>query len=188
MTAQYQQAVKLYRDCSAVKRFHIMRSHRNQTVGEHSHGVAVLVMQVDPECSATLLKAALTHDFHERSTGDMPSTTKWEYPELAAAMAVAEDRWNSRHDFNWSLTPAEERILQFCDYLELLFWSIEEVLLGNHFATEPMGNIIRVLDRMEPPTVEAEQIYRGARGRAVSLNKWLRLSHEDAVSETESKA
>lgn len=151
------------RDYSAVKRFHILRTHRTQTVGEHSHGVAVLVMQVQPACSATLLKAALTHDFHERATGDMPSTAKWLYPELAFAMEAAANKWDHEHGLDWNLTGQERQVLKFCDYLELLLWSTEEFRLGNEYASEPMQNICEVLDQMPMPTPEGKSIYTQAR-------------------------
>jgi len=157
------------RDYSAVKRYHIMRTLRTQTVGEHSHAVAVLVMQVDPQCTATLLKAALTHDLHERATGDMPSTAKWLYPELARAMEMAEFKWNKEHEMDWYLTGHESAVLRYCDYLELLMWSTEEYRLGNRYAAEPIVNIIRVLDRLEPPTHEGKIIYEQARKAAEDI-------------------
>jgi len=151
------------RDYSAVKRYHILRTHRIQTVGEHSHGVALLVMQVEPNCTAELLKAALTHDFHERDTGDMPSTAKWLYPPLAAAMKVAEDAWNTAHDMDWHLNGHERAVLRYCDYLELLLWSAEEYTMGNRYAAEPIINICRVLDDTSAPTEEGQKIYHTAR-------------------------
>lgn len=160
---------KLWRDYSAVKRFHIMRTHRTQTIGEHSHAVAVLVMQIDPDCSVLLLKAALTHDFHERATGDMPSTAKWLYPELAHAMAAAEGRWNHEHGFDWNLTGAEKELLKFCDYMELLLWSTEEYVMGNTYAREPMANIMRVLSAMDNPNAMAAEIYTAAYTEAAQL-------------------
>lgn len=172
------QRVRLLRQASAVRRFHIMRSHDPQTVGAHSHGVAVLVMQVEPECSVTLLKAALTHDLHERATGDMPSTAKWKYPKLAEAMAEAEAHWNSDRGFNWELTQSERNVLQFCDYFELMLWSYEELSMGNRYAVEPLGNIVRVLDLFRAPTEQAKKLYAAAR---ISAVEFLTKEHEYAI-------
>lgn len=147
------------RASGAVERFHIMRSHRAQTVADHSHGVAVLAMLIDPNCSAVVLKAALSHDFHERDTGDMPSTAKWLYPELAAAMAKVEGLWNKANGYDWKLTDKEVALLKFCDYLELFLWSHEEVRLGNKFAAEPLVNITRVLDKMQELSPAQHAVY-----------------------------
>lgn len=158
-----------FRDSGAVERYHVMRKHRIQTVAEHSHGVATLVMLVAPDCRAVLLKAALTHDFHERSTGDMPSTAKRTYPDLKAAMDAAEEMWERREGLRWELTPEEGEILRYCDYLELLAWSMEEVYLGNRYAFEPALNIITALEKIDPPVAGAASIFWVLRAEVKAL-------------------
>lgn len=148
-----------WRDSGAVIRYHTIRQIKHQTVAEHSHGVACLVMLVSPDCSATLLKAALTHDFHEQHTGDMPSTAKKLYPKLGAAMDIASDTWEIENGLFWNLTQLERRILKFCDYVELLLWSKEEHRMGNRYAEVPLVNICKWLDAMEMPTAEAKELY-----------------------------
>lgn len=170
--------LRLIRQASAVKRFHILRTLNEQTVGAHSHGVAMLIMQIEPTCSATLLKAALTHDLHERDTGDMPSTAKWKYPKLAEAMTEAEMHWNTSRGFNFELSREERNILQFCDYFELMLWSYEELCMGNRYAVEPLVNIVKVLDLFRAPTEQAEQLYAAARFSAV---EFLDREHEYAI-------
>lgn len=157
-----------HRNSGAVERFHVMRSHRAQTVADHSHGVAVLIMLVDPECSAALLKAALTHDFHERDTGDMPSTAKWAYPALAKAMQAAEDSWNAEHRLEWELSSNEQQILKYCDYMELFVWSWEEVMLGNSYAYWPLNNIARVLQKFSMPNDRAEALHHALRAEIIN--------------------
>lgn len=161
--------MRLHRASSAVKRFHVMRTHRTQTVGEHSHGVAVLVMQVLPECSATLLKAALVHDFHERSTGDIPTTAKWMYPDIDSAVSRAERHWNKMMGLDFELSLTEELTLKFCDYMELLLFCIEELELGNRYASEGALNISGVLTAMNMPNDKAKEMRNDAIAKAHEL-------------------
>lgn len=148
----------MLRDAGAVKRFHVMRSNTVQTVAEHTWGVVSLVNELVPDASKELLLAALYHDMHERATGDMPSTAKWMYPFLARAMRTAEHAWNIENSCNFedTLSKAEKAILHFCDYLELLLWSIEQCKLGNRYAMEPLNNILRALTETEAPTKTIE--------------------------------
>lgn len=154
-----------YRASGAVKRFHVMITHRTQTVGEHSHGVAMLVMLVEPNCSVALIKAALTHDFHERATGDMPSTAKWMFPGLAKEMRQAEYTWNKASGLLWNLTEYEESLLNFCDYMELMAWSLEELTMGNRFAIEAIDNISEVFEKMKMPNPAAAALYESMKER-----------------------
>lgn len=143
--------VQLLRDSGAVRRFHILRTNNTQTVAEHSYGVATLVMLIEPKCSATLLKAALTHDAHERDTGDTPSTAKWRYRELAAGMKHAEMEWQGENTdlaFESDLELHEKLVLRFCDWMELAMWSVEQIRMGNQYATEPLKNILDAFDQV----------------------------------------
>ena len=62
-----------------VLRYHTVQTLQRETVGHHSHGVACLVLLLDPQASARLLRAALLHDLAEQCTGDIPSAAKREY-------------------------------------------------------------------------------------------------------------
>ncbi len=158
------------RDAGAVRRFHILRTNAQQTVAEHSYGVAVLVCELQPTASTNLLRAALFHDTHERATGDMPSTAKWAFPELAKAMHSAESRWNAENGFNYecTLTDEEKEILHYCDYLELLLWSLEQFNMGNTYASGPAKNILQALVQLTPPTPYARAVFDGIRNVAVA--------------------
>ena len=67
----------------------VRRWHTNpgleQSVAEHSWGVAVLMYLENPHISPQLLMAALLHDVHELSFGDMPSPIKQVHPAVVAA-------------------------------------------------------------------------------------------------------
>lgn len=163
------QRVVQQRASMAVKRCHVMRTLRQQTVGEHSGAVAMLVALVAPQASAQLLRAALHHDMHERATGDMPTTAKWMFPDLKAAMSKAEEQWNRENDYQDEdlLSPRDFQILRFCDYMEFLLWCSEEYELGNRFIVEGIVNIIGALDGIGAPTEIAGSLYQDARAFAL---------------------
>ena len=57
---------------SEVKRYHTVTTLVSETVGHHSHGVAMMCLMFDPMASRQLLMAALFHDLAEHQTGDIP--------------------------------------------------------------------------------------------------------------------
>ena len=57
--------LETFRAAGAVKRYHIVRTLRQQSVAEHSWNVALLVYMIYPQASPKLIKAALTHDVAE---------------------------------------------------------------------------------------------------------------------------
>ena len=59
-----------------VTRYHTVFTINKETVGHHSHGVAMMVLMIKPDASASLLKAALCHDLSEQVVGDIPSPAK----------------------------------------------------------------------------------------------------------------
>ena len=59
-----------------VKRYHTMPTIGEQTVANHSWGVAVILSWLKPDISPKALLKALTHDVAEKQTGDMPAPTK----------------------------------------------------------------------------------------------------------------
>ena len=153
--------VKMLRRAAGTRRWHTYPTQRTQDVGAHSHGVAMLVQEVEPTASKDLLLAALTHDLHEGTHGDIPSTAKWAQPALEAAMDGAETAWNKRQGFNYELNPHEVRVLKFCDYFELMLWAIEELRLGNQNMHEVVSNIRSVID-LGQPTPRAAELYKAA--------------------------
>jgi len=80
-------------DAGEVERYHSAPSVPAQTVGQHSHNVALIVMHATGEVYhhwTPMFVAALLHDSEEIITGDMPATTKWGNPELETALKKAE--------------------------------------------------------------------------------------------------
>jgi len=132
--------------------------HRQQTVAEHSHGVAVLVTIVEPNASAELLQAALFHDISEAVTGDVPSTAKWAYPEVRAALNAASMDIEQKACLRMTLTVHEQNVLRWCDMAELVLFALEEWYGGNYNARKVVENGMGWLREHEAPTIAAEEL------------------------------
>ena len=114
-----------------VKRFHTVTMHREHLVSSHSWGVATLLLYIYPQASRELIMSALWHDVAEAHTGDMPATTKWANPVLAAALAEVEARANTDLGLDVELSEDDTRMLKFADMAELILSCMQEYELGN---------------------------------------------------------
>ncbi len=124
--------VTLARRGGHVRRFHTLKTLHPNTVAEHSHGVATLcVAMTGGAPSAAILQAALQHDVIECLVGDMPRNAKWEFPELAKVLKGVEHVLEERHGMRVELTSKEQTILHEADMLDLMYYALEERLLGN---------------------------------------------------------
>lgn len=131
-------AAKLFRDAGAVKRYHVKRVLRTQTVAEHTFGVLMLVKQVMPAMlNAHMVTAILHHDLPELITGDIPAPIKRAHPELGplldsieAGMAPLYDQADAR------LTAEQHALLKWADRMELVQWCLEEWRMGNTYVKD----------------------------------------------------
>ena len=106
-----------------VKRWHssIDRGLRESgdTVGEHSHRVAMLLLMLHPLPSAHLIACALTHDAAEVFTGDMPAPMK--VGNFKALMEAYEDEIAKR--FELPIPADKDRAwISLCDKLDAVLW------------------------------------------------------------------
>lgn len=116
----------------------------NQTVGEHSWGVAAIVLLLKPDASAELLKAAITHDWHESTFADIPSPTKLAFPGLAVAEETAIARFLASIGLEPpKLTDEEKQILYTADKLEAMLF-----LIGQNSAAQYSQSMIDRLEAM----------------------------------------
>lgn len=108
-----------------------MTTLREETVGHHSHGVAMLCVLLCPSVSADLLKAALMHDLAEQITGDIPSPAKREYYH-GGNFDELERRLINESGLKFpSLTDYEKRILKLADIAHGALFCVRELELGN---------------------------------------------------------
>jgi 5'-deoxynucleotidase YfbR-like HD superfamily hydrolase len=138
--------LKLLRRSGYVKRFHTLPTIGEvQSVSAHSWNVTLLINELFPDAGKQLLLAAMYHDVAEIIIGDMPATTKWKYPDLAEALAQAEEKVERELNIQFALTEREKIILKMCDMLELVLYSAEQLKLGNDYFEEVLSNGMKYL-------------------------------------------
>lgn len=125
----------LYRDAGAVKRYHVKRTHRTQTIADHTFGMLMLVKQVATDSllsGGTLYEAILHHDLPELFTGDIPAPIKRVHPELGPLMDSIEEELKPLHE-EFNLTSEQGALLKWADRMELVLWCLEEFRMGNTY-------------------------------------------------------
>lgn len=132
------------------RRYHGFRMLMEDTVGHHSFNVAHIIMFVQPDARAELLRAALKHDVAEHIVGDMPAPTKRaappyvRYSETGPREKISEISFRewfgsyeastaADHGFQLDeeLTDAEKWLLKFADSLDGMRFCLNEAVLGN---------------------------------------------------------
>lgn len=115
-----------------VKRWHMVRTKRTQTLAEHNAIVALLAVKIaqrwahapTPTELASILSYALTHDSHEVEYGDPPSPAVDVAPEAHAASE--RQFWAERIDWSPPISDMTRTIVKIADKLEaLLFYMLE---------------------------------------------------------------
>lgn len=125
------QQVRTLLDGGSVKRFHTMRTLTENTVGEHSHGVAFFCLLLAGDKVTTgLLRAAILHDMAEYKTGDMPSFSK-RIIGMRQELGHVEDLILDSVDLGFDLTPYEAAVLKLADCADGMLFSIREMMLGS---------------------------------------------------------
>lgn len=148
---------------SQVRRYHTWPVLRHQTVGEHSHRLALIVMEVYPACSKELLMAVALHDLSEAISGDMPSTFKWRFPEVGKALNESTTKLETDLGLRVPLSEAEAKILKWCDLAELLVFAIDEVWMGNRNCDEIVKRVAPRLHLSAPNEHAAMFLFNAVR-------------------------
>ena len=144
----------------AVKRYHTIRVHNEQSLAAHSWGVAMICAAIsDDPPSATLLLYALTHDLAESETGDIPAPVKWNNKEISEALSTIEFSFEKRHNIICDLTDDELAILQWADTMELIMYCGVELAMGNNFVLPTYNRGKIRLKSYGFPTILTEYFY-----------------------------
>lgn len=148
--------IKSMRDGNHVRRWHTRRVHHQETVGEHTANVMAIVFALchaEPP-SARLLSAVLMHDTAEQWTGDVPATAKWDSPELRSALDELECRKMLENFLVLpDLTEQERLTLKWADMLDLCYFCLDELRLGNVNMSEVFDKGVAYLKQLPPLTV-----------------------------------
>lgn len=143
-------SIKFITGGSEVNRYHTMFTLQKETVGHHSHGVACLVLVLNPDASRELIIAALYHDLAEQHTGDIPSPAKREYG-IGDQVAALEKRIISEAGLLWpTLTPEDERTLKMADLAHGALSCAREMSLGNSRIRAVFDRFIEYAQNMRP--------------------------------------
>ena len=110
-----------------VRRWHTRKVQKEQSVAEHSHGVALLALQLAPQdlpaqWQFEILHVGLTHDAHETVFGDTPYPAK---KTLLLEMGMNVDRecrkafWGKPENDPWeTCAPLVRELVDLADILE----------------------------------------------------------------------
>lgn len=116
---------------SEVKRYHTVTTLVSETVGHHSHGVAMLCLLFDPMASRQLLMAAMFHDLAEHQTGDIPSPAKREFGIGGKVDELEHRLMNAAGLIMPHLSDEDKRTLKLADVAQGALFCARELSLGN---------------------------------------------------------
>lgn len=160
------------RNAGHIVRLHTVRgANARQTIAAHSWGVAMLVMAVAPTNNAAMVRAALLHDVPEIETGDIPAPAKWHNEDLSAALRRMEDEFLDRYGLHVELTPAEEKIVKWCDTAELVLHSLECVEDGNDAMIAVLHNAMVFLRNIPRSTAEMNEVYEWINEKVIACEQ-----------------
>lgn len=142
---------EILRKGSKVKRWHTITNVKEQTVADHSWGVASIIIDIWPDSSTSLITFALWHDIPEFIVGDVPVTAKWQNENLARVVEEAETQVAKEHGLYVKLTETEKLKLAIADLLEVLWYASEEVALGNSNFLEVFHTARKKLETLIQP-------------------------------------
>lgn len=135
----------IQRESSEVDRAHTVRIHRRYTVGQHSYNVAMLVLYfglhptslMDEQFVKDVALRALMHDIAEVGVGDIPAPVKWSSEVLKSEIDRLESIWVDEYVpphlrcFMRDFSPSCRTFIKVCDYLELVLYCNEEIMMGS---------------------------------------------------------
>lgn len=123
--------LEFFQSGSEVVRYHTVTTLIKETVGHHSHGVAMLCYLINPRVSARVLLAALQHDLAEAVTGDLPSPAKRAYG-IGQQVSNLEDKLLTDAGLEMPILSDEEhRLMKLADIAQGALFCSRELSLGN---------------------------------------------------------
>lgn len=120
--------IEFFLDGAETERYHTIRTLQRETVGHHSHGVAMFVILLGG--GEGVLRAALYHDLAEHILGDIPSPAKKKYG-IGEQVNELEEQILKGVGFSAELTGDDKRKLKFADIFQGMSFCTREVKMGN---------------------------------------------------------
>mgnify|MGYP003139673010 FL=1 len=139
------EALYNHRMAGRIRRLHIKPMNGDeQNIAAHSWGVAMILLDLFPAVSRSCLIYALRHDVPEIVTGDVPANVKWQHPGLQDTLEWIEEGFLNKMSWptesvkhgvpylagseNWH---NERLYIKIADRVELLFYCLEQIYMGN---------------------------------------------------------
>lgn len=144
------------------RRYHTVTTVlREQTVADHSWGVATIIRFLHPEPTVKLMSAALCHDLGETVTGDVPFTIKKQHDLLKHTLDAIEEEHAQQHGYSTGdLTVDEKTWLKAADALEGFMYANMEATAGNRYMQVVADRYYNVIMKSNktPPQIKAALI------------------------------
>ena len=135
---------------ATIKRYHTAIIVGEQTVGEHTYGVAQIMRHITEDVwSRNLMCACLDHDIMEYFVGDVPHPSKKMFPHLHDLIRVLEDSLHVEHSTDYHLTDREMVILRAADLFEAGYFGLHQMSLGNRHGADIVKAILTALSAIE---------------------------------------
>jgi len=146
---------------SRVKRYHTIPVLHQETIGEHSHRVCTIYIELFGTPRIEVLEHILYHDMGEFSAGDLPFNAKRDVPEMKHFMDRAEEAGLRHLGITMpKLDEIELARVKLCDMLQMLEFARIEINLGNQYARSVQDNILTAL--MNFNRLPSDQVKSGA--------------------------
>lgn len=149
---------------AAVSRYHTVDLIKSETVGHHSHGVAMLCFLIEPNASRQLLEAALLHDLAEQSVGDIPSPVKRDLSIRKELHKLEEDALEAAGLKMPSLSSHEEKVLKLADMFHGALKCAREINMGNVALRVVFDRYVEYSEEVGLVTAEAVEIHSTIKG------------------------
>ena len=124
--------IKTILDSGDVQRYHAMTCVKNkQTNSQHQWRASMILGFIyNKPISYQMLMACLLHDFYEIFTGDIPSTVKWEHPEIKKIVDSIEEDLAMAHEM-YVPSQEEKDAIKIADCLEMITFLAENTSIVN---------------------------------------------------------
>lgn len=159
--AEIRNAIRSVCHDGGIRRSHNLRLLYDDFVGEHSWGVAMIILQIDESKSYELLKAAILHDVGEAATGDILRTTKHsleeEFPGTEKYLAQQEEKYLRNMGLGFKLTKKEKQLLAFADVAHYVIVCFREIFSGNRRMLDYGLRALRILEKLPMPTRQCRE-------------------------------
>lgn len=137
-----------------IKRWHTIPTHGEQTVADHTYRVVQILRFLEPCPTMQLLRAALDHDVAEAETGDIP------YNKKTADAVALEKEVLKRYKIQPTITEYEQRMLKAADLLEMGYYAVVQMNMGNEPFIHVLANVLEAVDPLRKNNDRIEQLYQ----------------------------